>query len=85
MALHHKPMSPGPRLAQYRPRRRAARFAEQSLDRSHRPGQPPAISLVGWVGQRALQNLRERIYTHLQSMSLGFLTPATGPGADLAG
>ena len=30
--------------------------------------------LVGWVGQRALQNLRERIYTHLQSMSLGFYT-----------
>ena len=23
--------------------------------------------LVGWVGQRALQDLRERIYTHLQS------------------
>lgn len=30
--------------------------------------------LVGWVGQRALQNLRERIYSHLQSMSLGFYT-----------
>jgi ATP-binding cassette subfamily B protein len=30
--------------------------------------------LVGWVGQRALQNMRERIYTHLQSMSLGFYT-----------
>ena len=30
--------------------------------------------LVGWVGQRALQDLRERIYTHLQSMSLGFYT-----------
>ncbi|MCB0875293.1 MAG: ATP-binding cassette domain-containing protein, partial [Solirubrobacterales bacterium] len=30
--------------------------------------------LVGWVGQRTLQNLRERIYTHLQSMSLGFYT-----------
>ncbi|MBA2240520.1 MAG: ABC transporter ATP-binding protein, partial [Solirubrobacterales bacterium] len=30
--------------------------------------------LVGWIGQRALQNLRERIYTHLQSMSIGFFT-----------
>ncbi|MDQ3103282.1 MAG: ABC transporter ATP-binding protein/permease [Actinomycetota bacterium] len=30
--------------------------------------------LVGWVGQRALQNLRERIYTHLQGMSIGFYT-----------
>ncbi len=30
--------------------------------------------LVGWVGQRALQDLRERIYVHLQAMSLGFYT-----------
>jgi ATP-binding cassette subfamily B protein len=30
--------------------------------------------LVGWVGQRALQNLREQIYSHLQSMSIGFFT-----------
>jgi ABC-type multidrug transport system fused ATPase/permease subunit len=30
--------------------------------------------LVGWVGQRALQDLRERIYVHLQSMSIGFFT-----------
>jgi ABC-type multidrug transport system fused ATPase/permease subunit len=30
--------------------------------------------LVGWIGQRALQDLRERIYTHLQSMSIGFYT-----------
>jgi ABC-type multidrug transport system fused ATPase/permease subunit len=30
--------------------------------------------LVGWVGQRALQTLRERIYTHLQAMSIGFFT-----------
>jgi len=30
--------------------------------------------LVGWVGQRALQNLRERIYVHLQKMSIGFFT-----------
>jgi ABC-type multidrug transport system fused ATPase/permease subunit len=30
--------------------------------------------LVGWVGQRALQDLRERIYTHLQGMSIGFFT-----------
>src|SRR4051794_38239696 len=28
--------------------------------------------LVGWVGQRALQDLREQIYTHLQTMSIGF-------------
>jgi ABC-type multidrug transport system fused ATPase/permease subunit len=30
--------------------------------------------LVGWVGQRALQDLREQIYTHLQAMSIGFFT-----------
>ncbi|MFI5025850.1 MAG: ABC transporter ATP-binding protein [Solirubrobacterales bacterium] len=30
--------------------------------------------LVGWVGQRALQDLRSRIYTHLQAMSIGFFT-----------
>jgi ABC-type multidrug transport system fused ATPase/permease subunit len=30
--------------------------------------------LVGWVGQRALQDLRRRIYTHLQGMSIGFFT-----------
>ena len=30
--------------------------------------------LVGWVGQRALQDLRQRIFTHLQSMSIGFFT-----------
>jgi ATP-binding cassette, subfamily B, bacterial len=30
--------------------------------------------LVGWVGQRALQDLREQIYTHLQRMSIGFFT-----------
>ena len=30
--------------------------------------------LVGWVGQRALQDLRTRIYQHLQAMSIGFFT-----------
>jgi ABC-type multidrug transport system fused ATPase/permease subunit len=30
--------------------------------------------LVGWIGTRALQDLRERIFTHLQSMSIGFFT-----------
>jgi ABC-type multidrug transport system fused ATPase/permease subunit len=30
--------------------------------------------LVGWVGTRALQDLRERIFTHLQTMSIGFFT-----------
>jgi ABC-type multidrug transport system fused ATPase/permease subunit len=30
--------------------------------------------LVGWVGQRALQDLREQIYSHLQGMSIGFFT-----------
>jgi ATP-binding cassette, subfamily B, bacterial len=30
--------------------------------------------LVGWVGQRALQDLRERIYVHIQRMSIGFFT-----------
>ncbi len=29
---------------------------------------------VGWVGQRTLQDLRERIYVHLQKMSIGFFT-----------
>jgi ATP-binding cassette, subfamily B, bacterial len=28
--------------------------------------------LVNWVGQRALQDLRERIFAHLQRMSIGF-------------
>jgi ATP-binding cassette subfamily B protein len=30
--------------------------------------------LVGWVGQRALQDLRTRIFAHLQKMSIGFFT-----------
>jgi ATP-binding cassette, subfamily B, bacterial len=30
--------------------------------------------LVGWVGQRALQDLRVRIFRHLQGMSIGFFT-----------
>ncbi|MGH2983075.1 MAG: ABC transporter ATP-binding protein, partial [Solirubrobacterales bacterium] len=30
--------------------------------------------LVGWVGQRALQDLRLRIFRHLQAMSIGFFT-----------
>jgi ABC-type multidrug transport system fused ATPase/permease subunit len=30
--------------------------------------------LVGWVGTRALQDLRERIFAHVQSMSMGFFT-----------
>src|SRR5438045_1027418 len=28
--------------------------------------------LVGWVGQRALQDLRIKLFTHLQSLSLNF-------------
>src|SRR6185312_14690486 len=28
----------------------------------------------GWVGTRALQDMRERIFTHLQGMSIGFFT-----------
>ncbi|HEX4008867.1 MAG TPA: ABC transporter ATP-binding protein [Solirubrobacteraceae bacterium] len=28
--------------------------------------------LVGWVGQRALQDLRLRLFTHLQALSIGF-------------
>ncbi len=28
--------------------------------------------LVGWVGQRALQDLRIRLFTHLQRLSIGF-------------
>ncbi len=30
--------------------------------------------MVGWVGTRVLQNLRQRVFTHLQSMSIGFFT-----------
>ena len=30
--------------------------------------------LVGWVGTRVLQDLRQRVFTHLQSMSIGFFT-----------
>jgi len=30
--------------------------------------------LVGWVGTRALQDLREHVFSHLQSMSIGFFT-----------
>jgi ABC-type multidrug transport system fused ATPase/permease subunit len=30
--------------------------------------------LVGWVGERALQDLRIRIFNHLQGMSIGFFT-----------
>jgi ATP-binding cassette subfamily B protein len=30
--------------------------------------------LVGWVGTRALQDLRERLFSHVQSMSIGFFT-----------
>jgi ATP-binding cassette subfamily B protein len=30
--------------------------------------------LVGWVGTRALQDLREQVFSHLQSMSIGFFT-----------
>ena len=29
---------------------------------------------VGWVGTRALQDLRERVFAHIQSMSIGFFT-----------
>ncbi len=30
--------------------------------------------MVGWIGTRALQDLRERVFSHLQSMSIGFFT-----------
>jgi len=30
--------------------------------------------LTGWVGQRVLQQLRERIFAHVQQMSIGFFT-----------
>ncbi len=30
--------------------------------------------LVGWVGTRALQDLRERLFSHIQAMSIGFFT-----------
>ena len=40
--------------------------------------------LVGWVGQRALQDLRMRIFTHLQKMSIGFFTRNRPGRPDLA-
>jgi ABC-type multidrug transport system fused ATPase/permease subunit len=30
--------------------------------------------MVGWVGTRVLQDLRERVFTHIQAMSIGFFT-----------
>ncbi len=30
--------------------------------------------LVGWIGNRALQELRQRIFAHVQGMSIGFFT-----------
>ncbi|HET7445598.1 MAG TPA: ABC transporter ATP-binding protein [Solirubrobacterales bacterium] len=30
--------------------------------------------MVGWVGTRALQDMRERLFSHIQSMSIGFFT-----------
>jgi ABC-type multidrug transport system fused ATPase/permease subunit len=30
--------------------------------------------MVGWVGTRVLQDLRQRVFTHVQSMSIGFFT-----------
>ncbi len=30
--------------------------------------------LVGWIGTRVLQDLRERLFNHIQSMSIGFFT-----------
>jgi ABC-type multidrug transport system fused ATPase/permease subunit len=30
--------------------------------------------MVGWVGTRVLQDLRERVFAHIQSMSIGFFT-----------
>ena len=46
-----------------------------SSSRSSTPP-PPTLQtyLVGWVGTRALQDLRERVFTHLQAMSIGFFT-----------
>ncbi len=30
--------------------------------------------MVGWVGTRVLQNLRQRVFAHIQGMSIGFFT-----------
>ena len=54
-----------------RPDRRRLRRRRRS---STRPPPTPQTYLVGWVGTRALQDLRERIFAHLQSMSIGFFT-----------
>ena len=48
-------------------------------DRSTRSRTYAETYLVGWVGTRALQDLRERIFAHLQSMSIGFFTRSS-PG-----
>ena len=49
-------------------------------------GSPPTLQtyLVGWVGTRALQDLRERVFAHLQTMSIGFFTRAQPGRPDLA-
>ena len=40
--------------------------------------------LTGWVGQRALQDLRIQLFAHLQTLSVGFYSRAPGGRADLA-
>ena len=67
---HHRARPDRRRL----PRRRAARLG------------PPTCRPTWSAGSatRALQDLRERIFTHLQAMSIGFFTRNQPGGADLA-
>ena len=56
-------------------RHRDARLGRRRVPRlGARPGLATALQtyLVGWVGQRALQDLRMRIFAHLQTLSIGF-------------
>ena len=46
-----------------------AAFSARAVSTGPRPLQ---TYLVGWVGQRALQDLRMRIFGHLQRLSIGF-------------
>ena len=52
-----------------RPRRRRVRRSARSSSGARRYVQ---TYLVGWVGQRALQDLRLQLFAHLQTLSVGF-------------
>ena len=72
------PRRPGDRRRHRHRRRQRPRPDRRRLRRrrrrSTRSPPTPQTYLVGWVGTRALQDLRERVFAHLQSMSIGFFT-----------